>query len=106
MHPRGLTRQYNLLIQKDLLWRRGWDSNPRALADKTLSRRPRYDHFGTSPFVTTRSRPFGLSSNLRAGVWRRLPAVALAKAGGLSAQRSGWQAGVAHARSLQTPGSV
>ena len=30
-------------------WRRGWDSNPRALADKTLSRRPRYDHFGTSP---------------------------------------------------------
>ena len=31
-------------------WRRGWDSNPRALSDKTLSRRPRYDHFGTSPF--------------------------------------------------------
>ena len=31
------------------MWRRGWDSNPRALADKTLSRRPRYDHFGTSP---------------------------------------------------------
>ena len=30
-------------------WRRGWDSNPRALADKTLSRRPSYDHFGTSP---------------------------------------------------------
>ena len=30
-------------------WRRGWDSNPRALSDKTLSRRPRYDHFGTSP---------------------------------------------------------
>ncbi len=34
-------------------WRRGWDSNPRALADKTLSRRPRYDHFGTSPFITS-----------------------------------------------------
>ena len=33
-------------------WRRGWDSNPRALSDKTLSRRPRYDHFGTSPLLT------------------------------------------------------
>ena len=32
-----------------LYWRRGWDSNPRTLAGKTLSRRPRYDHFGTSP---------------------------------------------------------
>ena len=32
------------------VWRRGWDSNPRAgLPDKPLSRRPRYDHFGTSP---------------------------------------------------------
>ena len=30
-------------------WRRGWDSNPRALSDNTLSRRARYDHFGTSP---------------------------------------------------------
>ena len=31
--------------------RRGWDSNPRALADKRFSRPPRYDHFDTSPFV-------------------------------------------------------
>src|SRR5918998_532034 len=38
---------------------------PCRLPDKTLSRRPRYDHFGTSPFITTlgakplaaRSRP-------------------------------------------------
>jgi hypothetical protein len=36
-------------------WRRGWDSNPRALSDKTLSRRPRYDHFGTSPIFTSLS---------------------------------------------------
>src|SRR5688500_11766289 len=26
---------------------------PCRLPDKTLSRRPRYDHFGTSPFITT-----------------------------------------------------
>ena len=35
------------------LWRRGWDSNPRALSDNTLSRRARYDHFGTSPLWWT-----------------------------------------------------
>jgi hypothetical protein len=51
----SLTPTYNspfdLLVKgnKSGNWRRGWDSNPRALADKTLSRRPRYDHFGTSP---------------------------------------------------------
>ena len=33
-----------------LLWRRGWDSNPRALSDKRFSRPPRYDHFDTSPY--------------------------------------------------------
>ena len=31
--------------------RRGWDSNPRALADKRFSRPPRYDHFDISPYV-------------------------------------------------------
>ena len=31
--------------------RRGWDSNPCALADKRFSRPPRYDHFDTSPNV-------------------------------------------------------
>ena len=30
--------------------RRGWDSNPRALADKRFSRPPRYDHFDTSAY--------------------------------------------------------
>ena len=29
------------------VYRRGWDSNPRALADKRFSRPPRYDHFDT-----------------------------------------------------------
>ena len=31
--------------------RRGWDSNPCALADKRFSRPPRYDHFDTSPGI-------------------------------------------------------
>ena len=31
--------------------RRGWDSNPRALADKRFSRPHRYDHFDTSPKI-------------------------------------------------------
>src|SRR5436190_10956103 len=32
---------------------------PCRLLGKTLSRRPRYDHFGTSPLFGARSRPFG-----------------------------------------------
>ena len=36
--------------------RRGWDSNPRALADKRFSRPPRYDHFDTSPHRNQRFR--------------------------------------------------
>ena len=35
--------------RRGYLQRRGWDSNPRALADKRFSRPPRYDHFDTSP---------------------------------------------------------
>ncbi len=34
-----------------LLWRREWDSNPRALSDKRFSRPPRYDHFDIPPCV-------------------------------------------------------
>ena len=30
-------------------WRRGWDSNPCAIARKLISSQPRYDHFDTSP---------------------------------------------------------
>src|ERR1041385_3063178 len=51
-------------------WRRGWDSNPRAaFGDKTLSRRPRYDHFGTSP-VRVDVDPGTFHSIRRAGVGR------------------------------------
>ncbi len=32
---------------------------PCRLPDKTLSRRPRYDHFGTSPFVASIAAPSG-----------------------------------------------
>ena len=42
--------------------RRGWDSNPRALADKRFSRPPRYDHFDTSP---VQSAKLIISSNFR-----------------------------------------
>ena len=38
------------------LWRRGWDSNPRALSDKRFSRPPRYDHFDTSPYLRLTSK--------------------------------------------------
>ena len=31
------------------LWRRRWDSNPRAREGKRISSAPRYDHFDTSP---------------------------------------------------------
>ena len=53
---RGVPSASWVLLQKpkpllvlDCCERRGWDSNPRALADKRFSRPPRYDHFDTSP---------------------------------------------------------
>jgi hypothetical protein len=63
-HARNL-RACISLIRRNLIWRRGWDSNPRALSDKTLSRRPRYDHFGTSP-STWRARSPAATSLRRA----------------------------------------
>ena len=33
------------------IWRRGWDSNPCAIARKLISSQPRYDHFDTSPCI-------------------------------------------------------
>ena len=47
-------------IIKTRLQRRGWDSNPRALADKRFSRPPRYDHFDISPYF----RRFSLSAQV------------------------------------------
>ena len=32
------------------IWRRRWDSNPRAPKGKRISSAPRYDHFDTSPY--------------------------------------------------------
>ena len=37
-------------------WRRGRDSNPREIALKLISSQPRYDHFDTSPCMSTRFR--------------------------------------------------
>ena len=57
----------NLLKTKDLdvAERVGFEPTCR-LPDKTLSRRPRYDHFGTSPYLKT-----GRSKDLRYGDARR-----------------------------------
>ena len=38
-------------FQKPRKWRRRWDSNPRALSDKTISSRSRYGLFDTSPHI-------------------------------------------------------
>ena len=40
---------YEFLSTGFVAERRGWDSNPCALADKRFSRPPRYDHFDISP---------------------------------------------------------
>ena len=46
------------------LWRRRWDSNPRALADNLISSQARYDHFDTSPWMNMRfSRILYMISN-------------------------------------------
>ena len=37
-----------MLCMGALLWRRGWDSNPRDVSAKLISSQPRYDHFDTS----------------------------------------------------------
>ncbi len=38
-------RLYQLML---MMWRRGWDSNPRGLSSKLISSQPRYDRFDTS----------------------------------------------------------
>ena len=51
---RIFTAVYSIILSwRRYLQRRGWDSNPRALADKRFSRPPRYDHFDTSPYSVT-----------------------------------------------------
>ena len=34
-----------------IVWRRRWDSNPRALADNCISSAARYNHFDTLPCI-------------------------------------------------------
>ena len=34
-----------------VLWRKRWDSNPRAREDYLISSQARYDHFDTLPYV-------------------------------------------------------
>ena len=40
-----------MTIQSYPLWRKRWDSNPRALADYRISSAARYDHFDTLPDI-------------------------------------------------------
>ena len=57
--PSGLNHQphvFDYRIRPSHFQRRGWDSNPRALADKRFSRPPRYDHFDTSPGIFTKEK--------------------------------------------------
>src|SRR5262249_12442556 len=46
---------------------------PCRLPGKTLSRRPRYDHFGTSPLIGARANPPEFIILLPRGLVRRLP---------------------------------
>ena len=50
MKKRDDTTDSNIIT---LLWRTGWDSNPRAgVTDKRVSSAPRYDHFDTCPYIS------------------------------------------------------
>ena len=44
------------------MWRKRWDSNPRALSDNRISSAARYDHFDTLP------RAFNADSTAEAGL--------------------------------------
>ena len=48
-HHRKQGKGLENVVFSRLLWRRRWDSNPRALADYLISSQARYDHFDTSP---------------------------------------------------------
>ncbi len=52
-----MTKARNPLRLQAFRWRRGWDSNPRALARKLISSQPRYDHFDTSPCLSQHLTP-------------------------------------------------
>ena len=43
--------QYAFQTLRAVIWRSGWDSNPRAIARKLISSQPRYDHFDTAASI-------------------------------------------------------
>ncbi len=43
----------------ELLWRKRWDSNPRAREDYLISSQARYDHFDTLPYIFSAFLGFG-----------------------------------------------
>ena len=49
-----MAKARNPLRLQAFIWRRGWDSNPRAVSDKLISSQPRYDHFDTPPYMFNR----------------------------------------------------
>ena len=55
------------------VWRRRWDSNPRAVARKLISSQPRYDHFDTSPYCYLVVFYCSVSSTLLHGAPRLCP---------------------------------
>ena len=55
-----------------LLWRRGWDSNPRDVSAKLISSQPRYDHFDTSACMFCAASRFQ-RKNLWATLWATQP---------------------------------
>ena len=50
--PQKQKKSLENVVFSRLLWRRRWDSNPRALAGYLISSQGRYDHFDTPPCIT------------------------------------------------------
>ena len=50
----GQRKNANLCIKISvLLWRSGWDSNPRTRKGQQISSLPRYDRFDTTPYISS-----------------------------------------------------
>ena len=61
MHKNTKKPLETIRFQGAFCWRRGRDSNPRALSRKLISSQPRYDHFDTSPYA----QKMGLAAHIR-----------------------------------------
>ena len=54
----GQRKNANLCIKISvLLWRSGWDSNPRTRKGQQISSLPRYDRFDTTPYISSAALP-------------------------------------------------